>query len=166
MNRLWFAELYGSGNWIAGPRCNFRGKCSDRNAGGGEDATPGVRPSGWEGASVGGHLSRGLREGRQRGRGDAPRESSPGREDTCKGPGVGERGCLRRRQEASAPLWTGEEATSHRQEWGRVTAPSPRLLAPRGQAGRDRLSPQLQALSAPEAGVWAAAVPAEAEQRR
>lgn len=49
---------------------------------------------------------------------------------------------------------------------GGVTALSPRLLAQRGQAGRVRLSPQLQALSVPEAGVWAVAVPAETEQRR
>lgn len=55
-----------------------------------------------------GTLSRGLREGRRW----AVRhlgESSPGRENTCKGWGGGER--LRSSQEASVPQWTCEEET-------------------------------------------------------
>lgn len=58
-----------------------------------------------------GTLSRGLREGRRW----AVRqlgESSPGRENTCKGPGVGVSvECLRSSQEASAPQQTSEEET-------------------------------------------------------
>lgn len=38
--------------------------------------------------------------------------SGPGREDPCKGPGVGVSvECLRSSQEASAPPWTREEET-------------------------------------------------------